>query len=471
MSGAQAVILAAGLGKRMKSSLPKVVHRVLGKPLVNFVVDAALHAGVERIIVVVGHGHELVRETLEGYDVEFAIQSEQLGTGDAVRSALPLIDDSLPETLVLCGDAPLIKSSTLRKMLRKHRKDGATVTLLSGYIEDPAGYGRVIRSPSGEVAKIVEDRDASPEEKEVREVNSGTYVFDTGFLSSKIESLSRENVQGEYYLTDLVYIAFSEEKKVSAVVADSGDEILGVNSREDLATVAGVLALFKAEELMRKGVTIEDPYGTYIGPDVVVGRDTVIEPGVILKGRTRIGRGVLISTGCYIEDSIVGDGALLRPYSVVYASRIGKDVRIGPFAHIRPETVLDEGVHIGNFVEVKKSRVRKGSKANHLTYIGDADVGKNVNVGAGTITCNYDGLRKHRTIIGDGAFIGSNTELVAPVRVGKGALVGAGTTVTRDVPPFSLAVSRVRQKNVEGWVKSKMPELLKKTGLLKKDDG
>ncbi|RMG59134.1 MAG: UDP-N-acetylglucosamine diphosphorylase/glucosamine-1-phosphate N-acetyltransferase [Deltaproteobacteria bacterium] len=471
MKKTQAVILAAGLGKRMKSSLPKVIHTVLGKPLIRFVVDSVLQAGVEKVTVVVGHGGEKVREALEGYPVVFAVQEEQLGTGHAVASALDTLHLSSPETIVLCGDAPLISPVTLRKMVRRHRKEKAVVTLLTAYLEDPSGYGRVVRSPSGEVAKIVEEKDASPEEREVNEVNSGTYVFDTAYLMEGVKTLSRDNAQGEYYLTDLVYRAFSEEKRVVALVSDDPDEILGVNSRQDLAQVAGIVALRKAEELMEKGVTLEDPYGTYVAPDVKVGPDTVIEPGVVIKGKTRIGKGVFIGAGCYIEDSRIGDGATLRPYSVVTESVVGRGVRVGPFAHLRPGTELKEGVHIGNFVEVKNSRVGEGSKANHLTYIGDATVGKKVNVGAGTITCNYDGLKKHRTVIGDGAFIGSNTELVAPVSVGKGALVGAGTTVTEDVPPFSLALSRVRQKNIKSWVREKMPDLLRKSGLLKDDEG
>ncbi len=466
MKNCQTIILAAGEGKRMKSTKPKVVHPLLGKEMINYVVDSVLMAGSEEIVVVVGHGRKEVEECLEGRPVKIALQKSQLGTGDAVRAGLKCIKRDRKETIILCGDAPLIRGGSLKRLLRLHRREKAAVTLLTGIMENPKGYGRVIRDPGGAIARIVEEKDANREERSVNEVNSGSYVFTTKYLRENIQGLKTDNVQKEYYITDLVYKAFFEGMTVSGYAAKEPDEVMGINSRMDLAVASGILAIRKAEALMERGVTIEDPYNVFIGPDVQVGSDSVIEPGVIIKGNTRVGKRVRVGAGCNIEDSVIQNEVELRPYCVITNARVGTGATVGPFAHLRPEAELKRNVHVGNFVEIKKSVLGEGSKANHLSYIGDAKVGKKVNVGAGTITCNYDGIKKHETEIGDGAFIGSDTQLVAPVKVGKGALVGAGATITEDVPPFSLALSRVEQKNIENWVTRKMPALLEKSGLI-----
>ncbi len=468
MKNCQAIILAAGQGKRMKSAQPKVVHPLLGKAMILYVVDAVKKSGIPDIVVVVGHGNEAVEKILSASGVSIAYQPVRRGTGDAVNAGLKGIRKDRKETVVLCGDAPLIRGESIRKLVRLHRRKGSMVTLLTGIVEQPGGYGRIIRDPGGKIARIVEEKDASKEELRVNEVNSGSYVFSSEYLRSHIGSLRKDNVQEEYYLTDLVYSAFFKGLPVGGHVASDPDEIMGINSREELAVASGVVALRKAEVLMRKGVTIEDPYNVYISPDVSIGADSRVEPGVVIRGDTRIGRDVEIGTGSYIEESRVQSGTKIFPYCVISHARVGKNTQIGPFARLRPEAHIMENVHIGNFVEVKKSTLGEGSKANHLAYIGDTTIGKKVNVGAGTITCNYDGITKHRTVIGDGVFIGSDTQLVAPVKVGKGALVGAGTTVTDDVPPFALVLTRPPQKNIENWVIRKMPALVKKSGLADK---
>lgn len=465
MKKCQAIILAAGSGTRMKSQFPKVAHEILGKPMVNYVIDEVKRAGIEEIILVTGYGNEIVEKLVGERKVTIARQEDQRGTGDAVRSALPFMSEGREDIFVLCGDAPLIRAETLKKLLKLHRKEDATITMVTGVFEDPTGYGRVIREPSGAIARIVEEKDASKEERTINEVNSGSYLFDTRFLEENIEALVPDNIQREYYLTDLVYNAFFNGKRVSGALVDDSDEIIGINSREELAVASGILSMRIAERLMKAGVTIEDPYNAYIGPDVKIGPDTVIEPGSIIRGKTKIGRNVRIAAGAYIEDSEIRQRAEIRPYSVVIQSIVGKGARVGPFAHLRPETVLMEDARIGNFVEVKKSVIGKGSKANHLAYVGDATVGTNANIGAGTITCNYDGIAKHNTVIGDGVFVGSDTQFVAPVTIGKGAIIGAGSTVTDNVPPFALALSRAKQENIINWVIRRKPELIEKAGL------
>jgi bifunctional UDP-N-acetylglucosamine pyrophosphorylase/glucosamine-1-phosphate N-acetyltransferase len=465
MKKCQAIILAAGSGTRMKSSLPKVAHEILGKPMANYVIDAVTGAGIDDVVLVTGYGCEIVEEKAGKRKVTIARQEHQRGTGDAVRSAMHCVKGGKKEILVLCGDAPLIRPQTLRKLVRLHRRQGATITMLTGVLEDPTGYGRVIRDPSGTIARIVEEKDASGEEKTINEVNSGSYIFDARFLSENIDALVPDNVQKEYYLTDLVYRAFFDGKRVSGSLVPDAEEIVGINSRDELAFVAGVLSLRVTERLMNGGVTIEDPYNAYISPDVVIGADTVIEPGVIIRGETKIGKNVRVGAGSYIADSEIRQGAQILPYSVIQQATVGRGARVGPFAHLRPETVLMDDARIGNFVEVKKSRIGRGSKANHLAYVGDTTVGTMVNIGAGTITCNYDGIAKHQTVIKDGVFVGSDTQLVAPVTIGKGAVIGAGATVTDDVPAFALALSRAKQENILDWVVRKKPELIKKAGL------
>jgi bifunctional UDP-N-acetylglucosamine pyrophosphorylase/glucosamine-1-phosphate N-acetyltransferase len=465
MKKCQAIILAAGSGTRMKSALPKVAHEILGKTMVNYVIDEVRRAGIEDIVLVTGYGRDIIERKIEKREVTLALQEKQLGTGDAVRAAINAVRKSKKDILVLCGDAPLIRAGTLKKLIRLHRREGATITVLTGVLEDPSGYGRVIREPSGAIARIVEEKDASREERTINEVNSGSYVFDTKFLLENIDALVPENVKREYYITDLVYRAFFAGEKVSGYLAHDSDEIVGINSREELAFASGVLTLRIAENLMKGGVTIEDPYNSYIGPDVKIGSDTVIEPGGIIKGATKIGKNVRVGAGAYIEESDIKQGAEILPYCVVVQAVVGKGARVGPFAHLRPESLLMEDARIGNFVEVKKSRIGKGSKANHLAYIGDSTVGTKVNIGAGTITCNYDGISKHETVIGDGVFVGSDTQFVAPVKIGRGAVIGAGATVTDDVPPFALALARAKQENIGNWVVRKKPELIHKAGL------
>jgi bifunctional UDP-N-acetylglucosamine pyrophosphorylase/glucosamine-1-phosphate N-acetyltransferase len=459
------VILAAGLGKRMKSSLPKVAHLVAGRPMAWRVADAARRAGAAEIVFVLGHGRDKLLETASEFGAKVAIQDRQLGTGDAARCGLAELSSKVKEVVVLCGDNVMLRPATIRSLVAARRRRKAAASVLTGVLADPSGYGRIVRDGAGNVARIVEERDATPEIRRIAEVNSGGYAFDRAFLARSLPRLNDVNAQREYYLTDTVIQALEEGKIVVPVPAGDPDEVRGINSRRELAELGALLVRKKCEELMDAGVTLVDPRRVWIEPEVRIGADCTIGAPVTLAGDTRIGKGVRIDMGCVVEDSAVGDGVHLKPYSILTGARVAKGAVVGPFSHLRPEADIGEGAHVGNFVEVKKSRIGAGSKANHLSYIGDAAVGRKVNIGAGTITCNYDGLAKHRTVIGDGVFIGSDTQLVAPVKVGKGALVAAGATVTKDVPPFALAVSRAPQKNVEGWVAKKRPELLKKAGI------
>ncbi|MDH3237675.1 MAG: bifunctional UDP-N-acetylglucosamine diphosphorylase/glucosamine-1-phosphate N-acetyltransferase GlmU [Deltaproteobacteria bacterium] len=465
MAGVSAIILAAGQGKRMKSLLPKVAHPVSGRPMLWHVARAARKAGIAEIAFVLGQGREKLAGTAEEFGGKVAIQETQLGTGDAARCGLSVLSSKAKEVVVLCGDAPLIHPRTIRALITTRRRRKAAASVLTGILSNPSGYGRVLRNPDGTIARIVEERDGGPEIRKIREVNSGTYVFDRKFLARNLPRLTDVNVQREFYLTDLVVQALQEGKIVVPVVAGNPDEVRGINSRKELAEAAEVLRRAKIDALLDSGVTVVAPDRTYIEAEVSVGADSMIEPGVVLLGKTRIGKGVRIQAGCVVENCRVDDGAHLKPYSVLTDSHVRKGAILGPFVHLRPESDIGEDARIGNFVEVKKSRIGKGSKANHLAYVGDAIVGKKANIGAGTITCNYDGIAKHTTVIGDGVFVGSDTQLVAPVAIGKGALIGAGATITKDVPPYALALSRVEQKNIADWVIRRMPELLKKAGL------
>lgn len=459
------VILAAGLGKRMKSSLPKVAHEVAGRSMAWRVANIARAAGVSEIVFVLGHGRDKLVDTAAEFGAKIAIQDRQLGTGDAARCGLAELSSKIKEVVVLCGDAVVIRPATIKALLTARRKRKAAASVLTGILPDPSGYGRIVRDRFGNVSRIVEERDATSDIKKIAEVNSGSYAFDRAFLARSLPRLNDVNAQRELYLTDTVIQALEEGRIVVPVPAGDPDEVRGINSRRELAEVGALLVGKKTEALMAAGVTLIDPRRVWIEPEVQIGIDSTIESPVTLTGNTRIGKGVRIQMGCIIEDSVVGDDVHIRPYSILSGARVAKGAVIGPFAHLRPEADIGEGAHIGNFVEVKKSKVGAGSKANHLAYIGDATIGKRSNIGAGTITCNYDGTAKHRTVIGDGVFIGSDTQLVAPVKVGNGALVAAGTTVTKDVPPFSLALSRAPQKNIENWVAKKKPELLAKAGL------
>jgi bifunctional UDP-N-acetylglucosamine pyrophosphorylase/glucosamine-1-phosphate N-acetyltransferase len=443
------LILAAGKGTRMKSRMPKVMHPLLGRPMLAPVLDLARGLKASRRAVVVGFGAEEVASFLPAGEFEIVRQEEQLGTGHAVARARRLLTSG-GDLLVLSGDTPLLKAATLRRLLAGHRRKAAAATLLTAEVGDPTGYGRIVRGRGRRLEAIVEEKDATPAQRLLREVNTGVYCFDTRFLKTALGRIGRDNRQGEYYLTDVIAIAVAAGRPVAAVRAGDPDEILGINSRVELAYAEAILRGRKLESLMRAGVTVVDPSSTWVEERVRVGADTVLLPGTFLEGETRVGRRCRIGPSARIRHSVTGPDVLVRDFCVIENAKIGPSCRIGPFAHLRPGSILDRGAKIGNFVEVKGSRIGKGSKVNHLSYVGDAVVGRDVNVGAGSITCNYDGVRKWRTVIEDGAFVGSGSQLVAPLRVGRGSLVGAGSTVTRDVPPGSLALARTPQENREG---------------------
>lgn len=452
MKSLASVVLAAGKGTRMKSGLIKVLHHVAGVPMIAWPVAAARDAGSDPIVLVIGHQANAVQGTFRGAaDIRYAMQEEQLGTGHAVACALDALEGFRGTILILCGDTPLLRAETLKNMLAFHRDNRAAVTVLTAMTDDPYGYGRIVRDPSGRVTRIVEQKDADPEEQEIREINSGIYCMDSDFLFANIRGISNDNAQGEYYLTDLLAIAVRNGLTCLALPTADTDEIMGVNDRVQLAEAARILRRRINRDHMLNGVTIIDPDTTYIDHGVTIGTDTVIHPGC------RIGKGTTIGSGCEIEGGVsisgcrIGDDCHIKAASVLEDSELGEDVAVGPMAHLRPGTLLGNKVKIGNFVETKKIVMGEGSKASHLTYLGDAEIGRNVNIGCGTITCNYDGVNKHRTVIGDDVFIGSDVQLVAPVNVGRNSLVAAGTTVTTDVPPDSLAISRVPQVNKDGW--------------------
>ena len=441
------IILAAGEGKRMKSGLAKILHPIAGKPLLFYPLTAARKVKAQKIIIVVGYQGEKVKRTFPDEDIFFVTQGKQLGTGHAAACARDFLTGFKGDVLILCGDIPLIKDSTLETLLARHREEKNSATILTTTMKNPTGYGRIVRDHEGLVRKIIEEKDATPQGKEIAEINSGIYCFDAEFLFESLESLSRQNAQNEYYLTDTIAIARDRGKSVGAVCVVDETEVMGINNRIELAQTSDVMRIRILENLMLEGVSIINPKDTYIDFGVTIGRDTVIYPNTFLMGGTKVGENCLIEPGCHLKDSTIGSQVTVRPASVIEDSIIRDHATIGPFAHIRPGSDVGEDVKIGNFVEVKKTTIGKGSKASHLTYLGDTTVGSGVNVGAGTITCNYDGVSKHQTIIEDGVFIGSNTELVAPVKIGRGALIGAGSTITRDVPPDNLAISRAKQVN------------------------
>jgi len=452
MSMIAALILAAGKGTRMKSDRIKVLHEVAGKPMVGWALAAAREAGADELVVVVGHQADLVRERLRGEgSLRIALQEEQLGTGHAVACALPELSGGSKMVLILCGDTPLLTGATLQRLAAAHRASRAAVTVLTATLKNPFGYGRIVRDAEGRVRRIVEQKDATAEEAAITEVNSGIYCMDLDFLRAHIGSLGSDNAQNEYYLTDLVAIAVAEHQRCVAVEAADAREIMGVNDRLQLAYAAQLLRRRINNRLMQDGVTLIDPEHTYIDAGVVIGHDTEIWPGCVLRGTTVIGQGCVLESNVQISDSTIGDQVHLKSGSVLGEAVLHCAVSVGPMAHLRPGTVLHDQVKIGNFVETKKAVLGEGSKASHLTYLGDAEIGRDVNVGCGTITCNYDGVNKHKTVIGDNVFVGSDVQLVAPVTVGRGALIAAGTTVTQDVPADSLAISRTPQVNKEGW--------------------
>jgi len=455
MADTHVVILAAGKGTRMKSARPKALHEAAGLPLVDHVLRIAGAVAPATTIVVVGHEAEQVRTRVgERPGLLFAMQEPQLGTGHALLQTEPHLRGRTGTLLLLSGDVPLLRPATLEALRRRHQDAGAAATVLTAVLEDPSGYGRIVRS-GGAISSIVEDRDAGAAERAVREINSGIYAFDLAPLFEALRGIGADNAQREYYLPDLVRIYRGRGLPVETLtVADPG-EIAGVNSRKELADVAAVLRARRNEELMAAGVTIVDPATTWIGPDVTVAADVVIHPGVHLEGRTGVGAGTTIHANVRIVDSTIGEGVTINNFCVIVESRVRDGARVGPFAHLRPQSDVGPDAHIGNFVELKKTTIGRGSKANHLAYLGDATIGEKVNVGAGTITCNYDGAAKHPTVIEDGAFIGSDSQLIAPVRVGRGAYVAAGSSITEDVPEESLAIARGKQVNKEGWVKKR----------------
>jgi bifunctional UDP-N-acetylglucosamine pyrophosphorylase/glucosamine-1-phosphate N-acetyltransferase len=456
-----AIILAAGKGTRMKSDLVKVLHPILGIPMLSYPIELSLNElKAKKTVVVVGHQADRIQERFRNQRVDFALQEEQLGTGHAVLQALPFLQSFDGTVLILCGDVPLVKSETLHAFISTHRKEESTLSVLTAVVEKPFGYGRIVRNPEGWLEKIVEEKDASEEERTIQEINTGIFCVKARFLTEGLKEIGRENAQGEYYLTDLVEIAKRKGLRCSAYVAADPVEVMGINTRVDLAIASGRLRQEKLRGLMISGVTILDPETTYVDRTVKVGKDTLLYPNCHLQGATKIGERCVIEPNSKILDSIIGNDVTIRANSVITESKIEEGVSIGPFAHLRPFSEVKAKAKIGNFVEVKKSVIGRGSKANHLTYIGDSLVGEDVNIGAGTITCNYDGFEKHQTIIGNRVFVGSNVELVAPVKVGSGSSIGAGTTITKDVPEGALAISRVKQKNIKGW--SKKVELRRK---------
>ncbi len=446
------VILAAGQGKRMASDLPKVLQPLAGRPLLAHVIETTRQLGPGAIHIVYGHGGERVRESLSAPDLRWVLQAEQKGTGHAVAQAMPAIPDA-HTVLVLYGDVPLIKAATLRDLVS--RAGPRALALLSAKLPDPAGYGRVIRDNAGRVVRVVEERDANHKEKAIAEVNTGLLAAPAARLRGWLAALKPDNAQGEYYLTDCIGAAVRDGIAVEAVVAGSAEEVLGVNDKVQLAEVEAARRRERASDLMKEGVTIVDPARVDLRGDVSCGRDVVLEVNVILEGRVKLGDRVRVGPGCVLRDCEIGADTEIRAHSILEGAATGARCIVGPFARLRPGTRLADEVHVGNFVEVKNSEVGAGSKANHLSYVGDATIGEKVNVGAGTVTCNYDGVGKHRTAIGDGAFIGSGTMLVAPVSVGADATIGAGSTITKDAPAGKLTVERSRQQTIENW---KRPE-------------
>lgn len=442
------VILAAGMGKRMRSRLPKVLQPLAGKPMLAHVLEKARLLGKNnRIIVVVGHGAEAVKNYFsQAEDITFALQSEQLGTGHALLQALPYCEKGEP-TLVLLGDVPLIRSETLTKLVQAA---GDGVGLLTVRLSNPKGYGRIVRE-NGAVRAIVEEKDATEQQRAIDEVNTGIMVLPTQYLDRWLNELGNQNAQGEYYLTDVIARAVAEGVEVNAALADSATEVEGVNNKVQLAALERAYQMDRAHELMNEGVTLIDPQRIDIRGELTCGKDVTIDVGCVFSGKVILGDGVKVGAYCVLKDVEIGAETEVLPFCHFDGAKVGQEARLGPYSRLRPGTTLADQTHIGNFVEIKKSAIGFGSKVNHLSYIGDTDMGARVNIGAGTITCNYDGVNKFRTTIMDDAFIGSDTQLVAPVTVGKGATLGAGTTLTKDAPEGELTIARARQVTLKGW--------------------
>ncbi|MDY6816769.1 MAG: bifunctional UDP-N-acetylglucosamine diphosphorylase/glucosamine-1-phosphate N-acetyltransferase GlmU [Pseudomonadota bacterium] len=452
MSPLHVVILAAGQGSRMKSALPKVLHPVAGKAMLHHVVATAKQLGAERIHTVIGHGADRVRASLDDGAVNWVLQTEQLGTGHAVAQALPDLPDDA-RVLVLYGDVPLTRRETLEAMVSE--LDESNLALLTVDMDNPHGYGRIVRNDRGEVQAIVEQKDATAEQQAIHEVNTGILAVSAKHLKSWLPTLSNSNAQGEYYLTDIIAMAVEHGLAVTVSQPLNPFEVQGVNNRVQLAELERWYQRQQAERLMTEGATLADPARVDIRGELTIGNDLWIDVNAVFEGKVSLGNHVIIGPNCVIKDATIADGAEIKANSVIEGAVVGANAQIGPFARLRPGTELAANTRVGNFVETKKAVVGEGSKINHLSYVGDASLGRNVNVGAGTITCNYDGVNKYRTVVGDGVFVGSNTSLVAPVTIAPEATIGAGSTITRDVADSELAVARGRQRNISGWEKPK----------------
>lgn len=443
------VILAAGMGTRMKSKMPKVLHKVCGKPLSKWVIDASKAAGADKVCAVVGHKAETVKEVL-GDVCEFALQAEQKGTGHAVMQAIDVIKNSKGEVVILNGDTPLITAETINKAIEYHKNNGNQATVITAILDDATGYGRIVRDNDGSVLKIVEQKDASEEEKKINEVNSGMYVFDAQSLVYALDKITPNNAQGEYYLTDTLEILLSAGKKIGGYAISDNDEIRGINDRVQLNEAEKIMQKRINEYHMRNGVTMRNPESVYIEDGVEIGNDTKICQNVTIKSGTKIGSDCVIGSGSMLNRAVIHDGVDVLS-SVILESEVDEGTHVGPFAYIRPNCHVGKEVKVGDFVELKNSNIDDGTKISHLTYIGDSDVGKRVNFGCGTVTCNYDGKKKYRTTIGDDCFVGCNTNFVSPINVGDGVYIAAGSTITEDIPENSLSIARARQVNKEGW--------------------
>ena len=448
-----ALILAAGQGKRIKSNLPKVLHKVCGKEMVKHVIDTVKKAEIQDINLIIGKGAELVEEKTKDTGVTYSLQAEQLGTGHAVKCAKKFLENKSGVVAVFTGDTPLIKQSTVESLINDHINNKNAATILTAMVDDPTGYGRIVRDEIGKVLKIVEHKDCNEEELKIKEMNSAIYCFDIELLVKSLDKLNNNNKQGEYYLTDVIGILKDEGYSIGAVVTDI-EETIGVNSRVQLAEAEEILRNRINTIHMENGVTLIDPKTTYIGADVEIGKDTIIYPNNILEGNTVIGENCLLYQNSRIKDSVIGNEVDIQS-SVILDSKIGDNTTVGPFAYIRPDSIIGKSTRIGDFVEIKKATIGDGTKVSHLTYIGDAEVGSGCNFGCGTVVVNYDGKEKHKTIIGDHSFIGCNTNLVSPVKVGDNTYIAAGSTITAEVKEGDLAIARTKQRNIEGWVKKR----------------